>query len=78
MLTEQATEDLQVRCLLHPPGEDRLRPHPGRLLLLGQPGGRELHSEVGEQNHVLYSQCLRSGHVNPWTKERSGDTTLPG
>ena len=75
MLSEQAAEDLQVRGVLRPPGEERLRPHPGLLLLLGQRDGRELHGEVGEQDHVLHSQCLRSGHVNRCVTEGSENTT---
>ena len=65
MFAEQAAEDLQVRGLLHPPGEDRLWADRGLLLLLGRRDGWELHREVGEQDHVLHCQCLRTGHVDP-------------
>ena len=64
MLAQQAAEDLQVRRVLRSPGEERLRPDRGLLLLLGQRDGRELHCEVGEQDHVLHSQCLRTGNVS--------------
>ena len=69
-LAEQAPEDLQVRRLLHSPGEDRLRPDRGLLLLLGQRDGRELHREVGEQDHVLHCQCLRTGNVDQTVKSQ--------
>ena len=63
MLTEQAPEDLQVRGVLHPLGEDRLRSDRGLLLRLGERDGRELYGEVGEQDYLLYCQCVRAGHV---------------
>ena len=63
VLAEQAAEDLQVRRVLHSPGEERLRPHRGLLLPLGQRDGRKLHCEMGEQDHLLHSQCLWTGHV---------------
>ena len=63
MLTEQAPEDLQVRGVLHPLGEDRLRSDRGLLLRLGERDGRELYGEVGEQDHLLHCQCLRARHV---------------
>lgn len=43
--------------------EERCRSAHGQLVLLGQRHRRQLHRQVGKQNHVLHSLRIRTGYL---------------
>merc|ERR1712127_1051718 len=83
---DQTRQTIQIYCHVCNHAKEWRRSAHGQLVLLGQHHRRKLHSEMGEQDHVLHcvrlwlvhlSQRLSICHASSHTKTNSNTITLP-
>lgn len=69
---DQAVEALQIyRHMCYYAEEWRRSPY-CQLLLLGQHNRRQLHRQMGEQDHVLHCERVRSVYLNQGCEQNKG------